>query len=147
MPAIATSGSFKPGQSGNPSGRPAGSSRLQIAMLRLLDEAVEVHTAILRGKFSDYRKATLQFAAAREVFDRGFGRAAQTVALDLGVQSLVGERKLSELSDDELVELRRRIALAAVATPTVIEVTAEPSREAQFTQGDLLENGAEIEGA
>lgn len=144
MPAIATNGSFKPGQSGNPGGRPGGSSRLQLAMLRLLDEAVEVHAAILRGKFLDVKKANLQFAAAREVFDRGFGRAAQTVALDLGIQALVGERKLSELTDGELAELRRRIALATVAAPAMIDASSEPGGQEIF-QTNMLENGAEIE--
>lgn len=142
MPAIATTGSFRPGQSGNPSGRPAGSSRLQLAMLRLLDEAVAMHAAVLRGEFKDVKKASLQLAAAREVFDRGFGRSAQTVALDLGVQSLVGERKLSELTDDELAELRRRIALAAVAAPAMLEATSERSDTTEFAQADMLENGA-----
>ena len=142
MPAIATTGSFKPGQSGNPSGRPAGSSRLQLAMLRLLDEAVAVHAAVLRGEFKDVKKASLQLAAAREVFDRGFGRAAQTVALDLGIQSLVGERKLSELTDDELTELRRRIAMAAVTAPAMLEATSERAAATEFAQADMLENGA-----
>jgi hypothetical protein len=122
MPVVSTS--FRPGQSGNPSGRPAGSSRLQLAMLRLLDEAVEVHKRILRGGGTQ-----LQLAAIREIYDRGFGRAAQSIALDVGVQALLGERKLSELSGDELVELRSRVAMATVAAPAIVDVTADAATD------------------
>jgi hypothetical protein len=44
--------SFRPGQSGNPSGRPVGSSRLQICMLRMLDQAVELHAATYDVQFA-----------------------------------------------------------------------------------------------
>jgi hypothetical protein len=138
MPQVATAGSFKAGTSGNPGGRPSGSSRLQLAMLRLMDDAVGVHTKILWGDFSDPKIAALQFAAAREVYDRGFGRAAQTIAMDVGVKEMLGERKLSELSTDELIELRRRVAMATMAAPAIVEATAEPA--SQDVQLDLIDD-------
>jgi len=48
---------------------------------------------------NDGSKSTaLRMAAANSILDRGIGKAAQSVALDLNLN-----RSLGELSDDELV--------------------------------------------
>jgi hypothetical protein len=44
------------------------------------------------------KSATLRLAAANAILDRGVGKAAQSVALDLNLT-----KKLDELSDDELI--------------------------------------------
>lgn len=77
---------FKPGQSGNPGGRPKG---LAAEARRLGDRALKV---VEEALFDEDRK--VQLAAANIVFDRGWGKPVQMTA-DL-------TNKLDDLSDAEL---------------------------------------------
>ena len=66
---------------------------------------------------NDGSKSTaLRMAAANSILDRGIGKAAQSVALDLNLN-----RSLGELSDDELVALRDRYAALTTAAPALLE--------------------------
>ena len=58
--------------------------------------------------------------AANAIIERGVGKAAQSVALDLNLRG-----KLDELSDDELIKLRDRYAALATGAPRLIEHLAE----------------------
>ena len=72
------------------------------------------------------KSVALRLAAASQILDRGLGRAAQSVALDLNLT-----KKLDELSDDELVALRDRYAaLSGAAAPKLIEHLAEQEKGA-----------------
>ena len=67
------------------------------------------------------KSVALRLAAASQILDRGLGRAAQSVALDLNLT-----KKLDELSDDQLIALRDRYAaLSGTAAPKLIEHSAE----------------------
>ena len=67
------------------------------------------------------KSAALRLSAASQILDRGVGKAAQSVALDLNLT-----KKLDEMSDDELIALRDRYAaLRGAAAPKVIEQVAE----------------------
>jgi Family of unknown function (DUF5681) len=97
-------GGFKPGQSGNPGGRPrkhvgdlGAAARLYAGL------ALETIVQICGNAKADRDR----LAAARELLDRGFGRSVQ--AIDL---VLMG-RKITELSRDELVALDALLASAA----------------------------------
>jgi hypothetical protein len=112
-------GGWKPGQSGNPDGRPKGSSAVQLRCLQYCNEAVDTLRDLMRendGSKSD----ALRLAAANAILDRGVGKAAQSVALDLNLRG-----KLDELSDDELVALRDRYAALVTGAPKLIEHLAE----------------------
>ena len=77
---------FKPGQSGNPGGRPKGLAAKARAMG---DRALEVIEAALGDP-----DRKVQLAAAREVFDRGWGKPVQMTA-DV-------TRRLDEWTDDDI---------------------------------------------
>src|SRR5215813_6692205 len=99
----------------NPSGRPKGSSAVQLRCLQYCNEAVDVVRDLMRENDGS-KSAALRLAAARGILDRGLGRAAQSVALDLNLT-----KKLDELSDDELIALRDRYAALSGAAPKLIE--------------------------
>ena len=86
---------FKPGQSGNPGGRPKGE-----AEVRALAQAHG--PAAIRGLIeiatSPTTQAAVKVAAWRELLDRGYGRAPQS--LDVTVKRSL-EDVLTEVSVDE----------------------------------------------
>lgn len=77
---------FKPGQSGNPGGRPKG---LAARARELGDRALDV----IREGLDD-PDPKVKLAAAKEVFDRGWGKPVQMTA-DI-------TKRLDEFSDDDL---------------------------------------------
>jgi hypothetical protein len=82
------------------------------------------------------KSAALRMEAASRILDRGVGRAAQSVALDLNLT-----QKLDQLSDDELVALRDRYAALTTAAPALIEHLEEEERSR-----DLFDDGDEDNG-
>src|SRR5262249_20573678 len=83
------------------------------------NEAVDTLRDIMR-KNDGSKSAALRLSAAREILDRGLGRAAQAIALDLNLT-----KKFDEMSDDELIALRDRYAALSGAAPKLIEHLAE----------------------
>lgn len=77
------SGSFKPGQSGNPSGRAKIPEDVKAAFKELTPQAVATLKGIL---LSDTSKDSDKIKAAEIILDRGYGKPAQ--ALDVDVNSL-----------------------------------------------------------
>lgn len=77
---------FKPGQSGNPGGRPKGIAAIA---RKHTDKAMEVLTEAMNS--ADER---VKIAAAKEILDRGYGKAPVFTA------DLTG--KLDDLDDDAL---------------------------------------------
>jgi len=67
-------GTFKPGQSGNPKGRPKEFAEIKALARVHGPEAIETLARLMRE--SDPRT---QVAAAKELLDRGFGKAEQHV--------------------------------------------------------------------
>src|SRR5262249_29536557 len=79
----------------------------------------------------------LRLSAASMILDRGVGKAAQSVALDLNLT-----KKLDELSDDELIALRDRYAALATGAPKVIERLAEQEQAPELADdGETLCEG------
>jgi hypothetical protein len=89
------SGQFKPGQSGNPGGRPkiiaevAGLARAYTA------EALETLRSIMLDK---RQSGAARVAASCAILDRGYGRPAQS--LDVGIR-----KTIEEMSDAELIAI------------------------------------------
>jgi Family of unknown function (DUF5681) len=99
-------GGFKPGQSGNPFGRP----RKQIANLgaearKWSNLALDYETLvqICKGEMKQVTPRD-RLAAANALLDRGYGKPTQ--AIDI----IMLGKKISELSTAELIELNSRLA-------------------------------------
>lgn len=90
------SGSFKPGQSGNPGGRKKVPDDIKAAFRELTPKAVETLKGIL---LSDTAKDADKIKAAEIIMDRAYGKPLQ--AMDLDVNSLpqvvfMGEKDVKE---------------------------------------------------
>lgn len=72
---------FRPGQSGNPGGRPAGLAELVRSRTQDGAKMVELMVAILNGESIAGKKPRLRdrMDAAAWLADRGFGKAVQTL--------------------------------------------------------------------
>jgi hypothetical protein len=105
---------FKPGQSGNPGGRPKGSLspiaeiRRQLAEVKDSDEQKRTRLQVIVANLLD--RAENDSVAARDVLDRVLGRPRQTITLDSDKLSQL-ERKLqnfmaeSEADGDTLTRI------------------------------------------
>jgi Family of unknown function (DUF5681) len=69
---------FKPGQSGNPGGRPKGDIELRRACR---DRTAEGLAALIRIMRNPKSPAAAVIAAVREIFDRAYGKAIQPTSL------------------------------------------------------------------
>jgi hypothetical protein len=94
MARRATSTSFKPGQSGNPNGRPKVLADVQNAAREHSSEAIETLAQIMRNPRAP---ATARIAAASALLDRGYGRPLQTVdANNTNVNYVVSDQPMTE---------------------------------------------------
>jgi hypothetical protein len=98
-------GQFEPGQSGNPLGR----ARTDITMRDLARQHGPEMLELLVAKA---RKGSI--AAMVHVLDRGHGKPE--ISVDFKV---LLEKKISELSEDELIALRSRLTLLALPAPVI----------------------------
>lgn len=112
------SGGYRPGQpAANPGGRPKSQSRVQLWFLKHALEAGGIIVDIARNAQGTKAEA-MKLAACREILDRGIGRAAQNV--DLAVDLSVNKR-LDEMSAEELMEFRAKYVAVTTAAPAMIE--------------------------
>ena len=70
---------FRPGQSGNPGGRPKGYGEIREIARQYTAEAIETLAAIMR---TENAQPAARIAAATAILDRGWGRPTQPVAGD-----------------------------------------------------------------
>jgi len=78
-PKQATSGSFKPGQSGNPSGRPKDVGHIKELAKQYTGPAIKALAQGLRDK-----NGRTRIAAAEALLNRGWGTPTQRIELDAG---------------------------------------------------------------
>lgn len=98
-------GGFKPGQSGNPGGRPKAIYNLTAEARRHTIEAVRTLLRLMRNAKSE----SVRLGAAEAILSRGWGKPIQALQIDGGFAA----KKLNELSDAELAQLEERLASMA----------------------------------
>ena len=77
-------GCFRPGQSGNPGGRPAVSAEIRVLARERTPEAINVLTEIMRDPKAP---PAARVAACRELLDRGYGRPESSVNAKIETRS------------------------------------------------------------
>jgi hypothetical protein len=120
---------FKPGTSGNPGGRPKSNSRVQIAAMNHALEAVGIIVGIAR---TGGPGNAVRLAASREILDRAVGKAAQHLDLDLSLT-----KRLDQMTEDELLDLRDRYAAAALTAPTIAQQVERVEEQDRSFQTEL----------
>jgi hypothetical protein len=94
-------GGFQPGQSGNPGGRKRGLVHLQAEARRYTAEALRVLLRLMR----EARSESVRMNAAEIILSRGWGKAVQALQVD----ARFAEKKLTELTPEEIGELEQRL--------------------------------------
>lgn len=98
---------FKPGQSGNPNGRPKKLPAIDTLLADVLGEEGEEAKEILQALVKKAKKGDVR--AAEVLFDRAYGKARQ----DINQKNTLEDNRIDEslLSDDELqllADIQRR---------------------------------------
>ena len=94
MPRRANSTSFRPGQSGNPNGRPRVVADVQNAAREHSTEAIKTLAQIMCDPKAP---AAARISAASALLDRGYGKPVQTVdANNTNVNYVVSDRPMTE---------------------------------------------------
>lgn len=78
MGNIKGKGGFKPGKSGNPSGRPKSNEVIVALAQACTEEAIETLAQIMRD---ESKPTAARVSAATALLDRGYGKPAQAITL------------------------------------------------------------------
>lgn len=110
-----TGAGFLPGQSGNPGGRPKGLAR---RVRELVGDDAEVILQFMLDVLGDETARTAdRLQAAMWLADRGFGRAAQTVEIDVPVQSWASVLARLPVEDlDTVIAILEKVELGSAAS-------------------------------
>lgn len=110
---------YKPGQSGNPLGKPKGSKNMKTILREMLEtdinyEGKKVPTAFvvvseLVKKSIYHNNAKVQLEAIKEILDRSIGKPVQS---NLNINADVERPDLTKLSESELQQLQSLLSKA-----------------------------------
>lgn len=117
---------FRPGQSGNPSGRPKGTQGLAAEIRARTGDGRELIDFAMRVFRDSEEDIATRWQALQWLADRGWGKAMQIIELVTPAPTL----DLSQLSDAQLEQLQRLIEVAA-RERTSIDVPAQPALEVE----------------
>ena len=92
---------FKPGQSGNPNGRPKKLPEIDELLSEVLGDNGEEATAILKALIAKAKKGDVR--AAEVLLDRAYGKAKQDINQRTTIKD--DRKDLSKLSDEDLATL------------------------------------------
>lgn len=109
---------FKPGQSGNPGGRPK-LTQNDYDLRAVCRQAAPLAVQTLLDIMQFEQQPSARLRAAELILDRGYGKATQTVEMNV-------RRDIKELSDNELYAIASsaRIALEAAESAEPFDVYA-----------------------
>jgi hypothetical protein len=110
-----TPSSFKPGQSGNPGGRPAVVKEVRELAKTYTVEAIETLAAIMRDTSANPGS---RVAAANSLLDRGHGKAPQTY--EVANYDVLTDAELDRIIVDTIAKLR---AIGAEGAALAIEAS------------------------
>src|SRR5215470_66404 len=127
MPRHATKTSWRPGQSGNPSGRPAmprTAREMALEARKYSIEAIHVLVKLMRNGDT----AAVRASAANSILDRAYGKPAQNI-------DMLISKQISEMTESQLAELEARlvgqVGLAALEAPrdtlNIVDLSPEPN--------------------
>jgi hypothetical protein len=111
-------GLWLPGRSANPGGRPSRDNPVKIAARKHGTAAIDTLFELMQDK---KQPGAVRVSAARELLDRAYGRPEQAVSVDVEL----ARKKISELTLDEVRELKAKIALTTIEAVAVEVVEAE----------------------
>jgi Family of unknown function (DUF5681) len=122
---------WKPGQSGNPSGR----AKVDLNLRRLARErTVEALETLAKIMLNEKAAAAARVAAAQAILDRGWGKPVQPTAFtDLDGN----DRPLGELGDLTDLEKARRIAYLLTVGLRVLPAKQSPLEQTKNQDRDL----------
>lgn len=103
---------WKPGQSGNPAGRPKDSDRLAAYIRESTKggrEIADFMMGVMRGGEKLFMKGQDRIKAAEWLADRGFGKAKE-------ISAISEPFPVNDLTDEELIVLQRVVARRTAAT-------------------------------
>jgi len=109
-------GGFRPGQSGNPGGRP---HSLSAVRLQLGARAAEVGEQLIRLALKPGGDP-VQLAAIREFFDRLYGKSPQAIDMKLAL-----DKRINEMSLEELMAVEQKLLAAQATLPAALTVMDE----------------------
>ncbi len=129
-----TGAGFKPGQSGNPGGRPKGLTR---RVRELVGDDGEAIASYMFSVMSDDREKTAdRLEAARWLADRGFGKAVQTMEIDVARQPIsIDTSNLSGDELDTLISLVEKTLPGQMPDLQLVQGTDEAATTERFPPG------------
>lgn len=123
---------WKPGQSGNPSGRPKGFKGLAAMIQKETGdgkELIEFALRIFRGLPDEKTKVApslqMRWDAMCFLVDRGYGKAVTPIDLTVGEGSHLEDLDMKRLSTEELNQIERAFSVVERARQPVIDVGDE----------------------
>lgn len=121
---------WKPGQTGNPGGRPKGLASRIRAITNDGEDLISFLYKVVKGEEGGQTRDKIQ--AAQILLDRGFGKAVETqVQVQLDAKNGDSTQTLDDLADAQLESMARQLQVAnkgpTELAPLMQDVTAKPT--------------------